>query len=162
MARITLFWCFWTKIFLNGMIEFQVKFCHLSGLRLWRTGMLFSTKSKDRKSNFRIAWMYRYSFYDLNVQFWWPYKYSKHQVLCLNTLYEAWCNVNKKVVISLSWQVKNDRRTNVRSFLLCHGFMKKTHFYQHCSAPGNDRSCYFHKSLLIFWQNLSKVPRRAS
>jgi hypothetical protein len=31
------------------MMEFQVKFCHHSGLRLWRTGMLFSTKSKGHK-----------------------------------------------------------------------------------------------------------------
>ena len=77
----------WTKIFLNWMMEFQVKFCHLSGLRLWRTGMFFSTKSKDHKSNFRISGMYRYRFYDLKVQFWWPNKRSKHQVLRSNTLY---------------------------------------------------------------------------
>ena len=76
MAKITSFWCFWTKIFLNGMMEFQVKFCHLSGLRLWRTGMSFSTKAKDDKSNFRISRMYRYRFYGLKVQFWWPNKCS--------------------------------------------------------------------------------------
>ena len=87
MARITLFWCFWTKIFLSGMMEIEVKFCHLSGLRLWRTGMLFSTKSKDHKSNFRISWMSRYLFYDFKVHFWWPNKSSKHQVLSVNTLY---------------------------------------------------------------------------
>ena len=74
MARITLFWCFEEKKILNRMMEFQVKFCHHSGLRLWRTGMLFSTKSKCHKSKFRISWMYRYSFYGLKVHFWWPNK----------------------------------------------------------------------------------------
>ena len=87
MARITLFWCFWTKIFLNGMMEFQVKFCRLSGLRLRRPWMLLSTKSKGHKSNFHISWMYRFCFYDLKVHFWWPNKCSKHHVLRLNTLY---------------------------------------------------------------------------
>ena len=106
MARITLFWCFWTKIFLSGMMELQVKFCHLSWLRLWRTGMLFSTKSKDHKSNFRISGMYRYRFYDLKVQFWWPNKCSKHQVLRLNTLYTLKCSQlisssdNKKILLT--------------------------------------------------------------
>ena len=104
MARITLFWCFWTKIFLNGMMEFQVKFCHLSGLRLWRTGMLFSTKSKDHKSNFRISWMCRYHFYDLKVQFWWPNKCSKHQVLRLNTLYYVSTRVLVHTIICLGKQ----------------------------------------------------------
>ena len=55
-------------------MEFQVKFCHHSGLRLWRTGMLFSTKSKCHKSKFRISWMYRYNFYDLKAHSWWPNK----------------------------------------------------------------------------------------
>ena len=69
------------------MMEYQVKFCHHSGPRLWRTRMLFSTKSKGHKSNFRISWMYRSCFYDLKVHFWWPNKCSKHQVLRSNTLY---------------------------------------------------------------------------
>ena len=101
MARITLFWCFWTITFLNGMMEFQVKFCHLSGLRLWRPWMLLSTKSKGHKSNFRISGMYRFCFYDLKVQFWWPNKCSKHQVLRLNTLYCV-APVLNKVLISFS------------------------------------------------------------
>ena len=78
---------FWKKIFLNRMMEFQVKFCHHSGLRLWRTGMLFSTKSKCHKSNVRISWMYRYSFYDLKVHFWWPNKCLLSRISSLNTLY---------------------------------------------------------------------------
>ena len=72
MADITLFWCFWKNKILDRMMEFQVKFCYHSGLRLWRTGMLFSTKFKGHKSKFRISWMYRYHFYDLKVHFWWP------------------------------------------------------------------------------------------
>ena len=76
---------FWKKKILNRMMEFQVKFCHHSGLRLWRTGMLFSTKSKGHKSNFRISEMYRYSCYDLKVHFWWPNECWKHQVLRWNT-----------------------------------------------------------------------------
>ena len=87
MARITLFWCFEKNIFLNRMMEFQVKFCHHSGLRLWRTGMLFSTKSKGHKSNVRISWMYRYCFYDLKVHFWWPNKHLKCNISSWNTLY---------------------------------------------------------------------------
>ena len=83
MARITLFW----KKNLDRMMEFQVKFCHHSELRLWRTGMLFSTKSKGHRSNFRISWTYRSCFYDLKVHFWWPNKCSKHRVLRLNTQY---------------------------------------------------------------------------
>ena len=87
MADITLFWCFWKNKILDRMMEFQVKFCYHSGLRLWRTGMLFSTKSKGHKSKFRISWMCRYCFYDLKVLFWWP---NKHLFWCkssLNTLY---------------------------------------------------------------------------
>ena len=52
----------------------QVKFCHHSGQRLWRTGMLFSTKSKGHKSNFRISWMYRSHFYDLKVHIFCAYR----------------------------------------------------------------------------------------
>ena len=33
------------------MMEVQVKIFHPSELRLWRTGMLFLTKSKGHKSN---------------------------------------------------------------------------------------------------------------
>ena len=79
---------FWKKIFLKRMMEFQVKFCHHSGLRLWRTGMLFSTKSKVHKSKFRISWMYRCSFYDLKVHFWWPNKHLFWFKSSSNTLYE--------------------------------------------------------------------------
>ena len=78
---------FWEKIFLNRMMEFQVKICHHSGLRLWWTGVLFSTKSKCHKSNVCISSMKRNSFYNLKVHFWWPNMCSKHQVLRLNTLY---------------------------------------------------------------------------
>ena len=87
MDRITLFWCFGKKIFLDRMMEFQVKFCHHSGLRLWRTGMLLSTKSKGHKSNVRISWMYRFHFCDLKVHFWWPYKCLLSRISSLNTLY---------------------------------------------------------------------------
>ena len=87
MAKITLFWCFEKKIFLSRMMEFQVKFCHHSELRLWRTGMLFSTKYKCRKSNFRISWMCRYCFYDLKVYFWYLIRDLKFDNSCLNTLY---------------------------------------------------------------------------
>ena len=89
MARITLFWCFERKKILNRMMEFQVKFCHHSGLRLWRTGMLFSTKSKCHKSNVRISWMYRYVFYDFKVHFWWPNKRFISRISSLNTLYDS-------------------------------------------------------------------------
>ena len=71
------------KIFLNRMMEFQVKFCLHSGLRLWRTDMLLSTKSKCHKSKFRISWMYTYSLYDLKVHFWCPNK-------CLVSLRSSW------------------------------------------------------------------------
>ena len=62
-------------------------FCTHSGLRLWRTGMLFSTKSKGHKSNVRISWMYRYRFYDLKVHFWWPNKRLKCNISSWHTLY---------------------------------------------------------------------------
>ena len=87
MARITLFWCFEKYIFLNRMMEFQVKLCYHSGLRLWKTGMLFSTKYKCHKSNFRISWVYRYNFYNLKVNFWCPNKCFFWFRLSLNTLY---------------------------------------------------------------------------
>ena len=47
-------------------------FWHFICWRLWRLWMLLSTKSKGHKSNFRISSMYRYSFYNLKVHFWWP------------------------------------------------------------------------------------------
>ena len=78
---------FWKKIFLNRMMEFQVKFCHYSGLRLWRTGILFSTKSKCHNSKFHISWMCRSCFYDLKVHFWWPNKSLFWCKSSLNTLY---------------------------------------------------------------------------
>jgi hypothetical protein len=87
MARITLFWCFDKKIFLNRMMEFQVKFCLHSGLRLWRTGMLSSTKSKCHKSNVPISGMYRYNFYHSKVQLWWPNKSLVSLRSSSNTLY---------------------------------------------------------------------------
>ena len=106
MAKITLFWLFWTKMFLDKMMEFQVKFSHHSGLRLWRTEILFSTKSKGHKSNFRISWMYRSCFYDLKVHFWWPNKCSKHQVLRSNTLYMPW-NLLIIKVLNIFWYFKH-------------------------------------------------------
>ena len=69
------------------MMEYQVKFCHHSGPRLWRTRMLFSTKSKGHKSNVHISWMYRYRFYDLKVHFWWPNKRLFSYIQRWNTLY---------------------------------------------------------------------------
>ena len=69
------------------MMEFQVKFCLHSGLRLWRTDMLLSTKSKCHKSKFRISWMYTYSLYDLKVHFWCPNKCLVSLRSSLNTLY---------------------------------------------------------------------------
>ena len=80
---------FWKRIFLNRMMEYQVKFCHHSGPRLWRTRMLFSTKSKGHKSNVHISWMYRYRFYDLKVHFWWPNKRLFSYNQRWKTLYEA-------------------------------------------------------------------------
>ena len=64
-----------------------------SDLRLWRTGMLFSTKFKCHKSNFHISWMYRYHFYGLKVYFWCPISGLKFDNSCLNTLYVAWGNI---------------------------------------------------------------------
>jgi hypothetical protein len=64
-------------------LSFANIFCTHSALRLWRTGMLFSTKSKDHKSKFRISWMCRSCFYDLKVHFWWPNK-------CLVSLRSSW------------------------------------------------------------------------
>ena len=87
MARIILFWCFEKKIFLSRRMEFQVKFCHHSELRLWRTRMFFSTKSKCHKSNVRISWMYRYAFCDFKVHLWWPNKCFISCISSLNTLY---------------------------------------------------------------------------
>ena len=87
MADITLFWCFWKNKILDRMMEFQVKFCYHSGLRLWRTGMLFSTKFKGHKSKFRFSWMYRYHSYDLKVHFWWPNKRFFWCRSSSNTLY---------------------------------------------------------------------------
>ena len=42
---------FWKKYFFEQTPGILVKFCHLSELRLWRTGMLLLTKSKGHKSN---------------------------------------------------------------------------------------------------------------
>ena len=39
-------------------MEFQVKFCHSSEPRLWRTGMLLFTKFKGHKSNVHCQWRY--------------------------------------------------------------------------------------------------------
>ena len=77
------------------MMKFQVKFCHHSELRLWRTGMLFSTKSKCHKSNVHISQMYRYCFYDLKVHFWWPNK-------CLFSYRQRW-NILYHVVYNFKY-----------------------------------------------------------
>ena len=69
------------------IFSLQVKSCHHSELRLRRTGMLFSTKSKGPKSKFRISWMCRFCFYDLKVHFWWPNKLFFWCKSSLNTLY---------------------------------------------------------------------------
>ena len=75
-------------------MEYQVKFCHHSGPRLWRTRMLFSTKSKGHKSNVRISWMYRYRFYNLKLHFWWPNKRLKCHISSWHTLYtERWTSL---------------------------------------------------------------------
>ena len=58
-------------------------FGSLTGLRLWRTRMLFLTKFKCHKSKFRISWMYRYSLYGLKVHFWWLNE-------CLVSLRSSW------------------------------------------------------------------------
>ena len=55
-------------------LSFAYIFCTHWGLRLWRTGMLFPTKSKYDKSNVCISGMYRYNFYEFEVHFWWPNK----------------------------------------------------------------------------------------
>ena len=92
---------FWKRIFLSRMMEYQVKFCHHSGLRLWRTRMLFSTKPKGHKSNVHISWMYRYRFYDLKVHFWWPNKRLKCNISSWNTLYYQRLNFfgNKPILV---------------------------------------------------------------
>ena len=83
-------------------MDFQVKFCHHSGLRLWRTGMLFSTKSKCHKSNVRFSWMYRSHFYDLKLHFWWPNKCLKYIISSLNTQYMNF-NHNKIIFPAPRW-----------------------------------------------------------
>ena len=97
---------FWKRIFLNRMMEYQVKFCHHSGPRLWRTRMLLTTKSKGHKSNVRISWMYRHCFYDLKVHFWWPNKRLKCHISSWHTLYNStYKEVKQKVQIRI-WEYK--------------------------------------------------------
>ena len=76
---------------IHNFMDFWHSFCW----RLWRTGMLFSTKSKCHKSNVRISWMYRFCFYDFKVHFWWRNKCLKYNISSLNTLYTfcTWCTV---------------------------------------------------------------------
>ena len=88
MARITLFWCFEKKYFWTEWWNSKWNSAgHHSGLRLWRAGMLFSTKSKCHRSNFRISWMYKYSFNNLKLHFWWPPRSSKWCKSIRKTLY---------------------------------------------------------------------------
>ena len=77
------------NIFTLGTFKlfFAKKISHLFSWRLWRTGMLFSTKSKGHKSKFRISWMYRSHFFYLKVRFWWPNKRFFWLILSWNTLY---------------------------------------------------------------------------
>ena len=58
----------------SSKIHYFMDFWHFFCWRLWRPWMLISTKSKGHKSKFRNSWMYRYSFYNLKVHFWWPNK----------------------------------------------------------------------------------------
>ena len=51
MSRFALFWCFETNFFQIDSWNFSEILPYLSELRLWRTGMLLLTKSKDHKSN---------------------------------------------------------------------------------------------------------------
>ena len=73
----------------NSTKEFQVKFCHPSELRLWRTGMLLLIKFKDQKSNVLYQWTDRYLLFvhfefkypvsaTYTIAFWdrWPYRNS--------------------------------------------------------------------------------------
>ena len=81
----------WPKLVSQCGMDYQKStilwiFGTLSGLRLWRTGMLFSTKSKCHKSNVRTSWMYRYSFYDFKVHLLWPNKFLVWLRSSLNTL----------------------------------------------------------------------------
>jgi hypothetical protein len=87
MAKIIFFWCLEKKN-LNRMMEFQMKFCHHSELRLWRTEMLLLTKSKGHNSNGHCQWTYRYLFYSLKFHFERPskafictFQYEIHQKL---------------------------------------------------------------------------------
>ena len=64
-----------------------MKFSHYSGLRLWRTGVLFSTKSKCHKSNFRTSGIYRYPHHNLKAVFSWPPRSSKWCKSIRKTLY---------------------------------------------------------------------------
>ena len=67
-------------------MEFQVKFCHSSELRLCRTGMLLLTKSKDHKSNVPCQWIHRYLFQSLKLNFKWPFKPLISRISLWNTL----------------------------------------------------------------------------
>ncbi len=60
---------FWINKFLNGMMKFQLEFCHPSELRLWRIGMLILTKSNGHKSNVPCQWIHRQLFYRWKFNF---------------------------------------------------------------------------------------------
>ena len=92
-------WCFYQAWHRNGLSWslnvgwiiknplFHIKFCHPSELRLWRTGMLISTKSKGQCSNVHCQWTYRHI---LSCTFWLqrPCKcYLDYHVLSPMTLY---------------------------------------------------------------------------
>ena len=71
----------------SSKIHYFMDFWHFFCWRLWRPYMLLLTKSMGHKSKFRISWMYRSSFYDLKVYFWWPNKRFFWLKSSLNTLY---------------------------------------------------------------------------
>ena len=148
MARITLFRYFEKNIFLKRIMKFQVKFCHHSGLRLWRTGILFSTKSKGHKSKFRISGMYRFCFFDLKVHFWWPNKCLFWGRSSWNTLYSVhilFCQIISNLkYISLNLFVfqwsKRKFRLNIFSLLL---------YYRHSSISAFLLSAIFNLMLFL-------------
>ena len=68
---------------ISSKIHYFMGFWRFFCWRLWRPWMLLSTKSKGHKSKFRISWMYRYSYNNSKVHFWWPNK-------CLVSLRSSW------------------------------------------------------------------------
>ena len=72
---------------ISSKIHYFMGFWRFFCWRLWRPWMLLSTKSKGHKSKFRISWMYRYSYNNSKVPFWWPNKCLVLLRSSLNTLY---------------------------------------------------------------------------